>query len=159
MKKKGLSNPAVVASVLTSPQGQEMIKKTQEKTEKAVSTGYTVLKVLALAGVLTFVYYKFIKGFSKLPEDTRYTPSNVTFTQAKARAEAIYTALLGFGANYTAVENSLIGLNHNGFIRVYNEFGERRSAALSKMNLIEWMQDQFGEDDMTKFRFIIKGFF
>lgn len=159
MKKKGLSNPAVAAAVLTSPQGQEMLKKTQEKTEKAVNTGFTILKFLALAGVLTVVYYKFIKGFSKIPEDSRYTPSNINVTQAKARAEAIYTALLGFGANYTAVENNLIGLNHNGFIRLYNEFGERRSSTLSKMNLIEWLQDQFGEADMVKLRFIIKGFF
>lgn len=159
MKKKGLGNPAVIASVLTSPQGQKMIEKSQEKTEKTLNTGVTILKFLALAGVVAVVYYKFIKGFEKLKEDPRYTPSSVSFTQAKARAEAIYTALLGFGANYTAVEKSLIGLNHNGFKRVYNEFGERRSATLSKMNLIEWLQDQFGEDDMAKFRFIIKGFF
>ncbi len=159
MKKLGLRNPAAVAAVLTSPRGQEIIKKQQEKTEKAISTGFTVLKFGLLAGVLAIVYFKFIKGFTKIKEDTRYTPSNINVTQAKARAEAIYTALLGFGANYTAVENALIGLNHNGFIKVYNEFGERRSSTLSKMNLVEWLQDQFAESDMVKLRFIIKGFF
>lgn len=158
MKKKGLGNPALVATVLTSPQGQAVIKKTQEDSQKAVKTGFTILKVLFVAGVLGFVYVKFF-SFKKLTEDTRYKPSNVNVTQAKARAEAIYTALLGFGANYQAVENNLIGLNHNGFIRVYNEFGERRSATLSKMNLVEWLQDQFSVDDIVKLRFIIKGFF
>jgi hypothetical protein len=159
MKKKGLSNPAVIASVLSSPQGQEIIKKSQETTQKAVDTGFTLLKFLLAGGVLAVIYFKVLKGFSKLKEDTRYKPSNINVTQAKARAEAIYTALLGFGANYTAVENNLTGLNHNGFIRLYNEFGERRSSTLVKMNLVEWLQDQFKEDDITKLRFLIKGFF
>jgi hypothetical protein len=159
MKKKGLRNPAVIASVLTSPAGQKMIEKSQEKAQKSISNGFTFLKVLLVGGIVAVVYFKFLKGFTRLKEDTRYKPSNINVTQAKARAEAIYTALLGFGANYNAVENNLTGLNHNGFIRVYNEFGERRSATLSKMNLVEWLQDQFKEEDITKLRFLIKGFF
>ncbi|KLT67930.1 hypothetical protein [Flavobacterium sp. ABG] len=159
MRKKGLSNPAVVATVLSSPQGQKAIANSQDAARKGISTGITFLKILAVGGLLTLLYYKVLKGFSRLSEDTRYKPSNINVTQARARAEAIYTALLGFGANYNTVENNLTGLNHNGFIRVYNEFGERRSTTLVKMNLVEWLQDQFKEDDIAKLRFLIKGFF
>jgi len=121
--------------------------------------GMTVLKVALLGGIFAIAYYKIFKGFQQIKEDKRYNPSNINVTQAKARAEAIYTALLGFGANYKTVENNLTGLNHNGFIMVYNEFGERRSATLVKMNLVEWLQDQFNETDIAKLRFLIKGFF
>lgn len=159
MRKKGLSNPAVVATVLASPQGQKTIANSQENAKKGISAGITLFKFLLIGGLVTVLYYKVFKGFSKLQEDVRFKPSNINVTQAKARAEAIYTALLGFGANYKTVENNLTGLNHNGFIRVYNEFGERRSATLVKMNLVEWLQDQFKEDDITKLRFLIKGFF
>lgn len=159
MKKKGLSNPAVVATVLSSPEGQKAIARSQQNTQRGINAGVTVLKFLVLGGLVAVLYFKVFKGFSKLQEDVRYKPSNVNVTEAKARAEAIYTALLGFGANYKTVENNLTGLNHNGFIRVYNEFGERRSATLVKMNLVEWLQDQFKEDDIAKLRFLIKGFF
>ena len=116
MKNKGLGNPAVISSVLASEQGQKAIGKTQD-------VFFTVLKVGLVATVLVVAYYKIFKGFTKLKEESNYYPSNISITNAKARAEALYTAMLGFGANYDAVESSLKGLNHNGFIRVYNEFG------------------------------------
>lgn len=122
-------------------------------------TGFTVLKIALIGGILTLAYFKIFKGFQQIQDDKRYKPSNINVTQAKARAEAIYTALLGFGANYNTVENNLTGLNHNGFIKVYNEFGERRSSTLVKMNLVEWLQDQFNETEIAKLRFLIKGFF
>ncbi|MFV5689082.1 hypothetical protein ACM55M_10710 [Flavobacterium sp. ZT3R25] len=122
-------------------------------------TGFTVLKIALIGGILTLVYFKIFKGFQQIQDDKRYKPSNINVTQAKARSEAIYTALLGFGANYNTVENNLTGLNHNGFIKVYNEFGERRSSTLVKMNLVEWLQDQFNETEIAKLRFLIKGFF
>lgn len=158
MKESGLSNPAL-ANFIASPQGQKMIDKAQENQQKAISTGLFILKFLVVSGVLTFAYFKIFKGFKKLDEDKRYRPSSISTTQAKARAEAIYTAMLGFGANFKAVENNLTGLNHNGFIKVFNAFGERRSATLTKMNLVEWLQDQFNETDISKLRFLIKGFF
>lgn len=122
-------------------------------------TGFTVLKIALIGGILTLAYFKIFKGFQQIQDDKRYKPSNINVTQAKARSEAIYTALLGFGANYSTVENNLTGLNHNGFIKVYNEFGERRSSTLVKMNLVEWLQDQFNETEIAKLRFLIKGFF
>ncbi|MFV8374015.1 hypothetical protein ACNQGC_01695 [Flavobacterium sp. GSP11] len=122
-------------------------------------TGFTVLKIALIGGILTLAYFKIFKGFQQIQDDKRYKPSNINVTQAKARSEAIYTALLGFGANYNTVENNLTGLNHNGFIKVYNEFGERRSSTLVKMNLVEWLQDQFNETEIAKLRFLIKGFF
>ena len=149
--KQGLKNPAI-AAFASSPEGQKAIAK-------SANLGITILKVGLVLGTLTFAYYKIFKGFSKVKEDARYKPSNISVTTAKARAEAIYTAMLGTAKNYATVEKNLSGLNHNGFVRLYNEFGERRSALLTKMNLVEWLQDQFNEDDIAKLRFLIKGFF
>jgi hypothetical protein len=144
MNKKGLRNPAITKA-LTSPEGQKL--------------GFTVLKVALIGTAFGIAYYKIFKGFKPVPIDTRYEPSNISDTQAKARAEAIYTALLGVGANYSTVENNLSGLNHNAFVKIINAFGERRSSTLSKLTLVEWLQDQFNEADIAKFRFLIKGFF
>jgi hypothetical protein len=149
--EKGLKNPALIAYA-GSEHGQKTIAKSTD-------LAFLVLKTVLLGGVALFAYNKIIKGFSRLPQDARYKPSNINATQAKARVEAIYTALVGFGANYATVEKNLTGLNHNGFIMVYNEFGERRSATGSKMNLVEWLQDQFKEADISKLRFLIQGFF
>ncbi len=149
--KQGLKNPALIAFA-SSQKGQEAIAKT-------ANVGITVLKVGLIAGVLVFAYYKIFKGFPAIKEDVNYKPSNISVTTAKARSEAIYTAVLGTAKNYSTVEKNLSGLNHNGFIRLYNEFGERRSAFLVKMNLVEWLQDQFNEDEIAKLRFLIKGFF
>ena len=149
--KQGLKNPALVAFAAT-PKGQEAIEKT-------TNLGITVLKAGLIAGVIVFAYHKIFKGFPAIKEDVNYKPSNISVTTAKARSEAIYTAVLGTAKNYNTVEKNLTGLNHNGFIRLYNEFGERRSALLTKMNLVEWLQDQFNEDEIAKLRFLIKGFF
>jgi hypothetical protein len=149
--KQGLRNPALVAYANTE-QGKKTI-------EKGTDLGFLVLKIALIGGLGFFAYYKIFGGFKKIQEDPRYKPSNISVTSAKARAEAIYTAMLGFGANYDTVEKNLTGLNHNGFIRLYNEFGERRGTTLSKMNLVEWLQDQFKEESIAKLRFLIQGLF
>ncbi|WP_281322757.1 hypothetical protein [Flavobacterium aestivum] len=144
MNKKGLRSPAITKA-LTSPEGQKL--------------GFTVLKVALIGTVFGIAYYKLFMGFKPLRLDPRYAPSSINDSQAKARAEAIYTALLGMGANYPTVENNLSGLNHNAFIKIINAFGERRSSTLSKLTLVEWLQDQFNEKEIAKLRFLIKGFF
>lgn len=149
--EQGLKNPALVAYA-TSEQGQKTITKGTDLV-------FLLLKITLIGGLGFFAYYKIFMGFKKVQEDTRYKPSNISQTTAKARAEAIYTAMIGFGANYATVEKNLTGLNHNGFIRLYNEFGQRRGATLVNMNLVEWLQDQFKEDDISRLRFLIQGFF
>jgi hypothetical protein len=149
--EQGLKNPALVAYA-SSEQGQKTISK-------GTDLGFLLLKITLIGGLGFFAYYKIFMGFKKLQEDTRYKPRNISQTKAKARAEAIYTAMIGFGANYVTVEKNLTGLNHNGFIRLYNEFGKRRGATLANMNLVEWLQDQFKEDDISRLRFLIQGFF
>jgi hypothetical protein len=149
--EQGLKNPALVAYA-SSEHGQKTIAKSTD-------LAFLVVKIALIGGLGFFAYYKIFMGFKKIQEDTRYKSSNISTSEAKARAEAIYTAMVGFGANYATVEKNLTGLNHNGFIRLYNEFGERRSSTLSKMNLVEWLQDQFKEGDISKLRFLIQGFF
>jgi hypothetical protein len=149
--EQGLKKPAIVAYA-SSEHGQKTIAKSTD-------LAFLVAKIALLGGLGFFAYYKIFMGFKKIPEDTRYKPSNISTSEAKARSEAIYTAVVGFGANYATVEKNLTGLNHNGFIRLYNEFGQRRSVTGSKMDLVEWLQDQFKEGDISKLRFLIQGFF
>lgn len=157
MKKIGLSNPAALA-LLSSPEGQKMLANAQGAQSKLMARAFLGFEILLIAGGLVFAYHK-IFGFTKWNENKNYQPSNISTAQAKARADAIFSALYGVGANYSTVEHNLTGLNHNSFIRIYNEFGERRGATFVKKNLIEWLQDQFNEDKLTQLRFLIKGFF
>ncbi|PWA09515.1 hypothetical protein [Flavobacterium laiguense] len=149
--EEGLKNPALVAYA-SSEHGQKTIAKSTD-------LAFLLLKIGLIGGLCFFAYYKIFMGFKKREEDNRYKPSKISTLEAKARAEAIYTAMMGFGANYATVEKNLTGLNYNGFIRLYNAFGERRSSTLSKMDLVEWLQDQFKEEDISKLRFLIQGFF
>ena len=146
--KQGLKNPALVAFAAT-PKGQEAIEKT-------TNLGITVLKAGLIAGVIVFAYYKIFKVFKKLKEDKHHMPSNISVMEAKSRAEAIFIAMYGAGSGYRTVELNLAGLNYNGFVRLYNEFDERRSALFSKMDLVEWLQTEFGLEEITKLRFSMK---
>lgn len=146
--EQGLHNPAL-ALMATNEKAQDL----------AVSTVKTIL-ISSVA--LTFVYigYKmFSNRFKKLNEDSRYPKSNISDSQAETRANAIYTAMYGFGANYEMVQENLSGLNHNGFIKVYNAFGKRSAVGFGDMNMVEWLINQFSESELARLRFLIPGFF
>jgi hypothetical protein len=54
-----------------------------------------------------------------------------------------------------------MGVNHNGFIRIYNEFGQRKgiNPLSKKMTMIEWFADQFNPSEIMELRFLIPHFF
>lgn len=156
--KQALRNPAAIA-LASTPAGQKAIDSASKTSGQLASFGFFVGKVAFVGLVGWFAYNKIFKGFKKVVEDTRYKPSNITDTEAKARAEAVYTAMLGVGANFDTVLKNLSKLNYNGFIKVYNAFGSRRGATFSSMNLVEWLQDQFDEKKIARLRFQIQGFF
>ncbi|WP_394760295.1 hypothetical protein [Flavobacterium sp.] len=156
--KQGLSNPALV-TLLSTPQGQKALAKTGQATGRALDLGFTILKIgiFSLAGYI--IYRKVTGAFSKVSEDSNYRPANVTIVSAKQRAENIFNAMYGVKNDFNKVSQNLSGLNHNGFIRVYNEFGSRRGADFKKLNLTEWLYDQFNATQIAQLKFITNNSF
>lgn len=164
MKKQGLHNPAVMA-IASSPQGQKAIANTLVNANATVNATASivkgVLKTGFFLGVGYFVYKKIFNGFSSLSEDKREKPSNISTGMAKNKAEAIFSSMYGLGNGFKSVKQNLMGVNHNGFIRIYNEFGQRKGInPLSKqMTMIEWFTDQFNPSELMELRFLIPHFF
>jgi hypothetical protein len=129
-----------------------------EQTQKAQLIT-TVVKFGLFFGIIGFAYYKIANIFTKMKPDTRYSPSNINAGEAKSRADALYAAMYGVGASFDTVSLNLTGINHNGYIEVFNAFGKKRGADFKDLNLTEWITSQFSGDDLSKLRFIINGFF
>jgi hypothetical protein len=165
MKKQGLHNPAVLTALATSPQGQKAISNSLDKANASVNATASivkgVLKTGLFLGVGFFVYKKVFGGFSSIKENKSQKPSNISSGMAKSKAEAIYSAMYGLGNGFKSVKQNLIGVNYNGFVRIYNAFGVRKGVnpLSKKMTLIEWFIDQFSPSELIELRFIIPHFF
>ena len=155
--KQGLSNPALL--LLSTPEGQKALAKTSQATGRALDLGFTILKVgiVSLAGYI--IYRKVTGAFSKVKEDKNYRPANISIVSAKQRAENIFNAVYGVAKDFSKVSQNLSGLNHNGFIRVYNEYGSRRGLDFKKLNLTEWLYDQFNATQIAQLKFITNNSF
>lgn len=168
MKKQGLHNPAVITAIASTDRGKKGITDAIENANAGVAATASIIKGVLKAGLFLgvgyYVYKKVFDGFSKLKEDKRYRPSNISTGMAKNKAEAIYSALYGINitsAGFKAVKQNLTGVNHNGFIKIYNEFGLRKglNPMSSKMNLVEWISDEFSQSELVQLRFIVPNFF
>lgn len=148
MSKQKLGNPAVAIAS----------QKALEKTSEAIPF---MIKTLFVLGIVGFAVYKFSKRFKPLSENTSYPNANVTLGVAKTKADAIFSAMTGLGSNVDLVANNIAGLNYNGFVRVFNAFGDRQGVIpfSSKMNMVEWFYDQFNESELTKLRFLVPNVF
>lgn len=165
MKKQGLKNPALLTAVASTKQGQKAISDSLTKASASVESTATILKgifkIALLGGLGYFVYKKIFNGFTPLVQDKRYAPSNISTGVAKSKAQLIYRAMYGVGSGFKQVKQNLLGVNHNGFIRIYNEFGKKKGLnPLSKnLNLIEWFEDQFSPSELMELRFLLPNFF
>jgi hypothetical protein len=168
--KKGLNNPAIIAAVASTPEGQKAITKTIDTANNAVSGSLSIVKnVLGIAffgGIGYFAYTKIFNGFVALSEDPQYTPSNISTGVAKAKAEAIYQAMYGAGNGFNMVKAILQyvngeRINHNGFIRVINAFGKRNGIIpfSKEKTLTEWFIDEYSTSELLELRLIIPNFF
>jgi len=164
MRKQGLHNPALVV-VASSKEGQKAIGSTIETANNAVNATASivkgVLKTGFFLGVGYYAYKKIFNGFSSLTESKKEKPSNISSGMAKNKAEAIYSAMYGLGNGFKAVKQNLMGVNYNGFVRIYNAFGQRKGVNpfSKKLTLIEWFKDQFSPSKLMELRFIIPHFF
>jgi len=167
-KNKGLKNPAV-AAVASSPEGKEAIgnaiKRAQRQQDVAIEVAGKIIPFMFKVGVACIagyvVYRIYNKRFVKLGENNSLNPANISEGQAANKAETIYQAMYGWGADVEEVAGQLAGLNYNGWVRLYNAFGNREPFGVfgDKMNLVEWLNDQFDADEMAELRFVLPGVF
>ncbi|MXN90156.1 hypothetical protein GR160_02870 [Flavobacterium sp. Sd200] len=167
-KKKGLNNPAVAAA-LNSEEGKKAIGSTTENASVAVKAAAGIatdvipfmIKTALVLGIGWYAFGLFKNRFIKLGINPNYPAANVSDGQAAARASALYEAMYGLGADFEAVKNAISGLNYNGWVKVYNSFGNRKGINIlgDEMNLVEWLQDQFNEEDLQELRFLVNGVF
>ncbi|MBF03228.1 MAG: hypothetical protein CMP76_08025 [Flavobacterium sp.] len=166
MKNKGkLSNPAIVATVANSEAGQTVLKNASESqkaiVEQGTKTAFFILKLAIGLGAVYFIYTKIAGRFISFSENKNYPASNITDNQASAKAETIYQAMKGFGNGFDIVKQAIAGVNYNGFVKIYNAFGNREGAIpfSGKMNMIEWFNDQFNESELQQLNFLVPNIF
>ncbi len=131
---------------------------------KAIEQASTALPFLIKLGALITVgvvgYKMYTNRFIKLKENSAYAPANVSYAQAKGKADSIGRSIGLISNDFQNVSKQLSGLNYNGFIRVYNEFGHQRGTLLGgDLNLIEWLQNQFNSYQMQQLSFLLGGAF
>jgi hypothetical protein len=102
----GLGNPALIAVASVIPWG-------------------FIIKTLFVLGIGYFAYTKWTNRFVKRKYNSNYPDSNISDAQAEARANSIADSIKWFSNDYDNVELQLSGLNYNGFIKLYNAFGNR----------------------------------
>ena len=162
--KPKLGNPALIA-VASSEAGQTVIKNTSENQKAVVQATASVIpfliKTLVVLGIGGFIYYRYTKRFVSLVENKNFASSTITNNQAQTKAETIYNAMKGFGNGFEIVKTNIAGLNYNGFIKVYNAFGNRQGSIpfSDKMNLSEWLSDQFNGEELNELRFLVPNMF
>lgn len=165
MSKNQLGNPAVIAAIASTPQGQKAINKALESAGNATNNTLIIVKNVLWIGLFCtvgFVAYKrFFNNFSKINQDIRYQPAKINDATAIAKAEIIFRAMYGAGNGYSTVKSNLTAIYHNDFIKIYNAFGNRKGInPLGKeMNLIEWIQDEFTGQELINLRFTRPDFF
>jgi hypothetical protein len=156
-----LGNPAVIGALANTPQGQKALANTLDLANNTAKTSVSIVKnvlgltVLGVVGV--WGYGKIFNPFKKLPEDTKFK-ANISTGMAKAKAEAIYRAMRGLN-NFGVVHQNLLGLNANGFVRVYNEFGKRSSILplSKKQTMLEWFSE-FNSDQVLQLHYMFPDF-
>lgn len=120
-----------------------------------------LISTAVVCGIIVYAVSSFKKRFIKREEVSRYGPANISDGEARGKADAIHKAMLGFGNGFEIVRENLANLNYNGFVKVYNAFGNREDniPGTEDMNLVEWFIDQFDTEDLNELRVIVSGAF
>jgi len=152
-KKPALRNPALIAGAVAVSKS-EVVKQTASIIPFLIKFG-------VLAGVGYLVYTTFVKRFKAIGQNNNLSPANISAGEAQTRANSIYAALYGAGADFDTVAQNLSGLNYNGWVLLYNAFGSRKGAnpISDKQDLVSWLNDQFSSDELTQLRFILPNVF
>lgn len=140
-----LANPFVVGAVV-------------QKSSEAIPF---LIKFGAVLAVAVVGYRMYTNRFVKLKENSSYNDANVSYAQAIAKADSIDKSKGLFTTDFDNVANQITGLNYNGFIRVYNAFGQRTGTLVTgrDLNLIEWFSNQFSQHEVQQLSFLLGGAF
>ncbi|SDZ90854.1 hypothetical protein SAMN05443667_101251 [Flavobacterium gillisiae] len=146
-KKSNLGNPlAVVAGA-----------KVVEKSAEAIPF---LIKLFTVLGVAYYAYSKYTNRFVKRKENSAYSAANLSYAQAKSRADAIYGSISTFSNDFENVSRQIAGLNYNGFVRVFNAFEHKKGTLFGgDLNLEEWCYNQFTNYQMQQLSFLLGGAF
>lgn len=138
----GMGNPAVIAVASVIPWG-------------------FLIKTVVLLGIGYYAINSFKKRFVKKDEVPRWGPANISDGQARSKADAIHKAMLGWGNGFEIVRENIAGLNYNGWVKVYNAFGNREDSIPGNddMNIVEWFIDQFDTQELNELRVLVSGAF
>ena len=119
-----------------------------------------LIKGTIVVGGIYLAYRSYTNRFVKLKENSNYPLANITIAQAKNRADAIGGSIGLISNDFDQVAQNLAGLNYNGFIRLYNEFGHKTGTYFSgDLNLIEWLKNQFSEYQISQLSTLLNGAF
>lgn len=164
-RKKQTPLSGVAATVAATSVGKyldkhpEAIEYAGRKARTAVNVGLIIfgVSVLGIGGTLFYnLYWK--HRFRKMSYDPNQKPASISAGLAKSKAETLYRAMHGMGANYTHVYNALRGMGHNNYVAIYNAFGKRPPATSfsmgnkNDMDLSQWLQDQFSGEKLASLR-------
>lgn len=146
-----LKNPALTTLIASNPKAVEKAGKT--------ALVFSVVTIAVLGGAL---YYHFVykHRFEKVSLDKKAPAPRISKSLAKVKADALYKAMHGVGANYSQVKAVLSGIQKNDFILIYNAFGKRKPmdslslTAKDDMDLSAWLQDQFNASELAELRFL-----
>jgi hypothetical protein len=146
-KKSKLGNPLAVVA------GAKVVEQASTAVPFLIKTTFTL-------GVAYFIYKTYTNRFVTFKENSSYPASNVSKAQAKSRADSIYGSIGLVSNDFENVSRQLAGLNYNGFVRVYNEFGQKRGTILGgDLNLVEWIKNQFSTYQVQQLSFLLNGAF
>jgi hypothetical protein len=145
----------------------EVIEYAGRKAKTAINVGLILFGVgiVSTAGALYYnLYWK--NRFRKMEFDPNQRPATISAGLAKSKADILYRAMHGIGANYTHVYNALKGMGHNNYVAIYNAFGKRTPASSfslgnkNDMDLNQWLVDQFSGSELSSLRAQVgNGFF
>lgn len=146
-KQSKLGNPLAVVA------GAKVIEKSSEAIP-------FLIKLFAVLGVGYYAYSRYTDRFVKRKENSSFPASNISYGQAKSRADAIYGSIGIVSNDFDNVARQITGLNYNGFVRVYNAFGHKKGTFFGgDLNLEEWCYDQFTHYQVQQLSFLLGGAF
>lgn len=160
MKKTNnkLGNPAVAAAV-----GAYATQR-PDAVGKGLKIGFILLGLSVVAvGGMAFYYLYWKNRFQPLKKNTNYSPSKISASEAKVKAENLYKAMYGMGTDFTAVYDTLKGVGYNEFIDIYNAFGKRKPAddiniigTSGYLTLTEYLKSDLSKSELEKIRNLTK---
>ena len=145
-------NPAAAAALAPAA------SKAAEKSAEAIPF---IIKTVVIVGGAIYLIHRYTNRFVKWDEKPGLPKANVTFEQADARADAIYNALdWEIFDDFDTVKANIQNLNYNGFVRVYNAFGNRAGNFVTgRKTMMEFLNDQLDSEELQELRFLMGGAF